>query len=82
MCNCKEGFAVNQAGSKCEPKKKKNTKPDGKNVKSDEQEAKKEAKGEDGVSPEEVLKDLQMKNATLALQIRKSRICFQEYLQI
>jgi hypothetical protein len=43
MCNCKEGFAVNQAGSKCEPKKK-NTKPKGKNVKSDEQEAKKEAK--------------------------------------
>ena len=35
---------MNQAGSKCEPKKKKNTKPDGKNVKSDEQEAKKEAK--------------------------------------
>ena len=35
---------MNPAGSKCEPKKKKNTKPDGKNVKSDEQEAKKEAK--------------------------------------
>ena len=35
---------MNQAGSKCEPKKKKNTKPDGKNIKSDEQEAKKEAK--------------------------------------